>query len=334
MFALRYTPLLALALALTQAVPAQQTQLTLGADADTYVDEASPNTNFNGTLSAFQLQMASAPTLVSTFGDCRTLVSFDLSGISNIQINSATLRLNPSGSGVVDVQRVTSSWQENSVVWNNQPTFDSQVMGSVSVRAGQSRTVDVTATVQEWLSGAQPNHGFVLILQDAGPLGAMASMPSREAQQGAKLVVNFDQFRDYGSSCGFQATTSGTPVPGSSFTIRGSGGRASTVPGRSDLALLAVGTAMASLPIGVSGHTGCEFLTSMDVVVPMPFVNGEFEVTVPVPASPSLVGSTVYQQAIRAGWAYHTIRVLGRNVRVLRPELTVSQGIAVTISDA
>src|ERR1041385_6955140 len=104
-----------------------------GQDAPIYTHYASTNLGSDPELNA------EAWTYQGTPGVGRSLINFDLSSIpSGATINSATLTLynNPqssnglqngqhsqlSGSDAAWLQRVTSTWAENTVTWNTHPT--------------------------------------------------------------------------------------------------------------------------------------------------------------------------------------------------------------------
>ncbi|MEM7199214.1 MAG: DNRLRE domain-containing protein [Planctomycetota bacterium] len=315
MFTLRSTSLLVLAFAhAVAAQPTQQTEQTLTAAADTYVDSASPTTNFGGDLF---LRISNTSSPFATFNE-RTLVRFDLSTMGAFNLTKATLRFSHAGEGYLDVHRVTSSWQENSVTWRDQPSFDSQSLGTLPSTRASTKTLDVTDTVRAWLTGAEPNNGLVFILQDTGFFGVSTHIFSREAAQGVDLVLSYDNFFHYGSSCGFDMTGSGDALRGASYTIRGSGGTG----GVHGSAILTVGVTATWQPISVTGFSGCQILSSSELAVVMQEVSGEFAATIPVPTSLAFVGSTIYHQGARV--------ILRRG----QPdEMTLSQGIAVTIYD-
>lgn len=110
----------------------------------------------------------------------RSLVGFDLSVIpAGAIINSARLSLysfnspsngahaNISGSNESVIQRITSSWEENAVTWENQPATTSQ--NQVFLPASTSSTQDyldinVTQMVQDMMANPSAGYGFLLKL--------------------------------------------------------------------------------------------------------------------------------------------------------------------------
>jgi hypothetical protein len=111
----------------------------------------------------------------------RSLIQFDLSSIpANAVINSATLSLyfNPTseegkhvrlpGSNASYLERITSSWSESTVTWNNQPT--TTTLNRVSLAGTTSSTQSFTSINVKQLiidSRNNPNSsfGFMLKLQ-------------------------------------------------------------------------------------------------------------------------------------------------------------------------
>ena len=112
--------------------------------------------------------------------DYRSLIEFDLSNIpSGAVINSADLSLyshdspglgshsTTSGSNESVLSRITSSWEENSVTWNNQPTttIENQVFLSESSSSTQDYlNIDVTDLIEDMIADPSNSHGFLLKL--------------------------------------------------------------------------------------------------------------------------------------------------------------------------
>lgn len=81
-------------------------------------------------------------------------------------ITSAVLTLTArgasTGSRVVDAYRVAESWKESKLHWNNRPAVFPSTLATQAIGAladGDKVTIDVTAMVQSWSSGA-PNYGI------------------------------------------------------------------------------------------------------------------------------------------------------------------------------
>ena len=64
------------------------------------------------------------------------------------------------------VRRITSNWNQNTVTWNTQPTYDTSV--SYGQKIGSEVTTgwhewDITTLVNRWINGTFPNYGFALV---------------------------------------------------------------------------------------------------------------------------------------------------------------------------
>ncbi|AEE97101.1 DNRLRE domain-containing protein [Mahella australiensis] len=100
----------------------------------------------------------------------RLLIQFDLSALpADTWITAAVMRLYVAEVTRMDVKgiftpyRVTALWNEMTVTWNNQPSFDPTVYGSQSIVLGPGwYEWDVTALVRGWYMGLYPNYGLLL----------------------------------------------------------------------------------------------------------------------------------------------------------------------------
>ncbi|MEZ4684933.1 MAG: DNRLRE domain-containing protein [Bacteroidia bacterium] len=116
----------------------------------------------------------------------RSLIQFDLGSIpSNATISHAALSLFydgtetdangvHSGSNAAFIKRITSSWVDTTVNWNNQPATTTlhQVLMAPSSSPTQDYTgIDVTALVQDMHAGN--NYGFMIQLQNENPYAAL-----------------------------------------------------------------------------------------------------------------------------------------------------------------
>lgn len=116
----------------------------------------------------------------STYGDIgsyssygghsfRYLAKINLNGLSSAsQFDKAIFKLDRVSDSWDDddnyvLYKVTSSWNENSVTWNSQPTYSSTGVRAQVVSQGVYRyEFDVTSIVKEWLSNPATNYGFVV----------------------------------------------------------------------------------------------------------------------------------------------------------------------------
>jgi hypothetical protein len=100
----------------------------------------------------------------------RAYLQFNLSAIpTGVDIVSADLKLyHNSSTGTTDltirIHKVTSSWQENTLTWINQPDYHPTPESSrlVNVDITDWLSWDITNLLQEWLDGSTPNYGLVL----------------------------------------------------------------------------------------------------------------------------------------------------------------------------
>ena len=165
---------------------------------DSWLDENNPTTN-HGTAALLGIGYRSATSKIS-----RGIFQFDLTGIpQGSTINSATFSIyatgtdeGESGNRTYEVHYVTQSWDESTVTWSNQPTFDATVEDSVVVTANTTgfKTFSSMATVvQEWLDGDQTNYGIVVKVNNEtlAPSMNYATSDNATAANRPKLVVNY-----------------------------------------------------------------------------------------------------------------------------------------------
>jgi hypothetical protein len=103
----------------------------------------------------------------------RGLLKFNLASLAGKTIQSATLKLTTSAAGVGSykdpwyVAASASAWSGSTVTWlnysdlNYTPSISAQ---SAPTSVGQVFSVDQTATVRNWVSGAYANNGFAMAL--------------------------------------------------------------------------------------------------------------------------------------------------------------------------
>lgn len=147
--------------------------VTINTTETTFVSSAQPNNNFSffpllytGTDPAYQY--------------CISYIKFMLPPLS--RVDSAILKLSVIvKTGVtpspVVVNRVTSPLNTATVTYNTQPTFTptSTELNITTADLYKAVEFDVTATVNQWLSGAAPNDGFALTNSDGTTLVEFAT---------------------------------------------------------------------------------------------------------------------------------------------------------------
>ena len=123
---------------------------------DAYVNSNHPSVNY-GSLSNLYVN-----------GTGTTLIQFDLSslpsGTTASQIGAAYLKLyvnRINTAGLVNIQAVTSTWNESTVSYATTPSLGSTVASFTPATPQQFITIDVTSLVQSWLNGTT-NYGIAL----------------------------------------------------------------------------------------------------------------------------------------------------------------------------
>ncbi|KAA9008439.1 DNRLRE domain-containing protein [Paenibacillus spiritus] len=109
----------------------------------------------------------------------RTLLKFDLSQIpaGEYQVLEAYLTLNQTAEYQynaytnVELQRITSAWDENAVTWNTQPAYapdaDGHPYASAPVYGEGQQIFAIKDLAEEWLNGLYPNYGIELHADNA-----------------------------------------------------------------------------------------------------------------------------------------------------------------------
>src|SRR5438067_1047591 len=129
---------------------------------DTYVTSASP-TSINGT----------SPSLVVQTPGGLTLIRFDLSQLTNAGVTPAMISkayvkvylTAVTAQGKFDAYAVNATWGEKTVTYNTRPALGAAVAGATGINVTTASSyviIDITALLQSWLSGAQPNYGLAL----------------------------------------------------------------------------------------------------------------------------------------------------------------------------
>jgi len=79
--------------------------------------------------------------------------------------------------GVLECRPVLEAWDEMGMNWNNKPAFGEPVDVITGITELGSLSCDVTELVQDWASGAAPNHGIAL----TNPTGKLLGFDSFES---------------------------------------------------------------------------------------------------------------------------------------------------------
>lgn len=160
---------------------------SLPSASDTFTNPAAVNQK-NGTNADIIVR--------NTTGDRYGFVRFDLGALPpGLTIARATLRLYATqvlNSGPMDVKPVLGAWDEATLSHATTPALAAAVV-SPTITSGDEKhfvTIDVTATVQAWLSGSLANNGLALVPNAGGVLRvAFDSKESPDTSHAPELEV-------------------------------------------------------------------------------------------------------------------------------------------------
>lgn len=177
-------PLLACVMATAHAAT-----YTVVADRDAFLKQGSPNEN-NDTNSEVDLRSDS-----SNGTQRRPLFGFTLPAIpSNEYITSATLQLYVSRAQSVtaNVHRITDSWTESTVTWNNTAAdYDATITAQFTPSpVNTTVSIDITALAVGWRNGTYANNGVMIIPTVANTDVKFRAHETGTASQRPQLVIN------------------------------------------------------------------------------------------------------------------------------------------------
>jgi len=94
-------------------------------------------------------------------------IRFDLTACAfptDAQVDSATLTLVPTASSgrTVAIARVTGSWAEGTITWNNSPSVSGTTTATTTISSTAAKTWDVSTDVDDFVSGVATNYGWRL----------------------------------------------------------------------------------------------------------------------------------------------------------------------------
>jgi hypothetical protein len=148
---------------------------TVTAEADSWVDQASPNSANGGAASLLVRSQA--------LGNRRALVDFPLPAIpAGCSLTQATLNLfagAASAGRTIDVFKAGASWTEGGVTWSNQPATTGSAASAASATGALSW--DVTSQTQAQYSGTDT--GF--IVRDSAESALTGVQQTYQAREGA-----------------------------------------------------------------------------------------------------------------------------------------------------
>jgi hypothetical protein len=98
----------------------------------------------------------------------------------------------------VNAYQVTAAWAENTITWEEQPTYDTMVQGSAPIPASATSDFVIweleVALVEGWIDGSIANHGLVLIdaaEETSGALKDFCSSDYGAVDSHPKLVITY-----------------------------------------------------------------------------------------------------------------------------------------------
>jgi hypothetical protein len=171
--------------------------------ADAYTNNSAYNTNY-GSATVLQSYYDDVP------NEKRTFIRFELPTLEpNEQVTKATLTawIESTGewacTGHLQCRAVSTSWQENTITWNNQPATTGNY-GSRLI-SGMVTTVqyDVTTVVQSWYAAPTMNYGFGFVITisrgDAFGYYAKVNVYAREYEPSfsARLTIETNSTIDF-----------------------------------------------------------------------------------------------------------------------------------------
>lgn len=170
--------------------PALHSTNVVTAVADAQTVSGLPGANYGSQATFSTIASAGAEAM-------RSHLRFDLSSIPrDSAIQSAQLELFAADVGGTGVRRaqvfsVNAPWVENSIRWSNQPPV--RTAGAIrTVTLNQWNTWDLTAFVNDWISGSMPNYGIALRPVLVAGEGFSTVFRSREAATNwPRLVVTY-----------------------------------------------------------------------------------------------------------------------------------------------
>lgn len=173
-------------------------QRTFYAIADATVLRGYPSLNFGDTTDMW----AGYDEYLEPDGEiARSLVKFNIDSLpSNQNITKARLRVYlviswdyPNTRRTIRTYRITHSWSESNVAWNNKPGYGS-AYGSSSIVHGAWGwyEFDVTNLVRAWYGGTYTNHGIMLRGPEVSGVDASwRGFSTREGPYTPRLVVDY-----------------------------------------------------------------------------------------------------------------------------------------------
>ena len=159
-------------------------------------------------------------------GDSRQgLFHFDLSSIAaGSRVVSATLWLYVTTNDTVDsvnIHRVTADWTETGATWDAMvDAYDMAALGNIPPQSTKPVWVKVnlTAQVQAWVNGAEPNYGIMLFSNSDKGSGRFSSREWATASQRPRLEVVAGDYAASPVTITATGTLTGSRTPANDIT--------------------------------------------------------------------------------------------------------------------
>jgi hypothetical protein len=183
-------PIFVVLLFLAFSTVANAHQVILNPSQDSTVIGCTPDTNYGGETTLWIGH--------DNGGWVDPLIQFDLSSYSGVIVESAYLRLYvyehggafpPSG---IWIARITDSWDEMTVTWNNMPGYDDSTYIGGPGSVDSWWVIDAASYVNDWVSGTHDNYGFMLGTSDSNDdFFDMYSREHSDSNYRPKLELNY-----------------------------------------------------------------------------------------------------------------------------------------------
>jgi hypothetical protein len=155
-------------LSITEHGDLRTVELEIPASQDAFVASGQPNNNF-GSDPFMRVGYNQDP---PTYGAMRSFIQFNVGAVipSNAIVNSATYQLyvagaTPAGDPPMAIQsrHLGSAWNQSTITWNSHEPDWGSIIGQTDVPSNVSFIEgNITALVQEWVSGSHSNYGVML----------------------------------------------------------------------------------------------------------------------------------------------------------------------------
>ncbi len=186
---------------------AQHTTITI--DQNRIYDASIRSTVPNGNGGNIPMFRASGWTESEETDNFRSLIKFDLYGFIPVGhvVTSAIItfktdlrwsephEINFPGthSNEVYLEKVTGYWHESGVTWNNQPptTTEDRVFVSQSLSVYETKVIDITEFVQDFVDNPSSNYGFMMKLVDESPFAARNYGTTENYNYAPEITITF-----------------------------------------------------------------------------------------------------------------------------------------------